>query len=139
MKRNVIQFQGILGNLADSCKHIVWCCVLFIERCFLNVQIKNEIKNKIWNRRKNCNIWTNPCKMLKLLLIMKKSMREQYCKQVSFKSITILNFDGHITWCLWLKGLTFLCYKGARAYYNVLSLRVTIMLDHWIIIGIIIN
>lgn len=27
-------------------------------------------------------------------------MREQYCKQVSFKSTTILNFDGHITWCL---------------------------------------
>lgn len=66
-------------------------------------------------------------------------MREQYYKQVSFKSITILNFDGHITWCLWLKELTFLCYKGARAYYDVLSLCVTIMLDHWIIIEIIVN
>lgn len=50
--KNVIQFQGILGNLADSYKHIVWCCVLFIERCFLNVQIKNERKMKYGTEEK---------------------------------------------------------------------------------------
>lgn len=66
-------------------------------------------------------------------------MREQYYKQVSFKSITILNFNGHITWCLQLKGQTFLYSKGARAYYNILSLFVIIMLYHWIITETIVN
>ena len=35
--------------------------------------------------------------------------------------------------------LSLLKKKGARAYYDILSLFVTIMLDHWIIIEIIVN
>jgi len=44
-----------------------------------------ERKRGIEKKIKNCNMWTNPCKMLKLLLKMKKIYtRTLYYKQVSF-------------------------------------------------------
>lgn len=50
-------------------------------------------------------MWTNPCKMLTLLLKMKKSIHTRTTilyKQVSFGLVIVLNTNEHLIWCLQL-------------------------------------
>jgi len=49
-------------------------------------------------------MWTNPCKMLTLLLKMEKIYTRTTIlyKQVSFGLVIVLNTNEHLIWCLQL-------------------------------------